>query len=892
MDSVAIRPADRRMDGDRSPAPSGVAGLGYRPVSEPGILLSPWSPPGEQGPDFDVPAVRADRFYAAGWRHNLPQPLTSFIGREQEIVEARRLLEATRLLTLTGTGGVGKTRLGHEVAATLLDQFHGGVWIVELAALADPALVPQAVATVLDVREEADCSLTATLAAVLRPERLLLVLDNCEHLIEACAALADTLLRACPDLRILATSRQALGIDGETTFHVPSLSLSADWGWSMVAAPGEDATAELASRASSAGEPIACSPRSEAVRLFVERARAAVRAFTLTDRSAASVEEICQRLDGIPLAIELAAARVAVLTPEQIAARLGDRFHLLSGGSRTALPRYRTLRAMLDWSHDLLDEQERVLLRRLAVFAGGWTLEAAERVCAGDGLDPDQILDLLSGLVAKSLVLTAEHADEVRYRFLESLRAYAAEKLRDAGEEIVLRQQHRDWCVTLAERAESELRGPDPGGWLDRLERERENVRTALAWCIERDEAEPGLRMAGGLARFWQIRGPYREIRAVLAELLALPAAKQASATVQAARAKALIVAGRLAMRQDDRDVADALYQEALELSQECGDQRGLARALVSIGRVARVRGDYATSRQYHAEAIPVLEALGDDFWLAHVHHDLGVSAFFQGDLATARQQYEACLALFERLGDELGIVTALEELGEVAFSQGDHEMALALLGTTLERARGIDDKERIAMALAALAGMAAAQGRPRRALRLAAAATAITEATEQCNSPAWYAMLDRWLEPARRTLTAEACAAAQAAGRAMPLDAAIEYALSSDEPSLDAAVADVPTLVEPRPRPRLVVAPPPASAWTVVDRSPVATTDLTPRELEVAALVARGLTNRQIAAELVIAEGTAANHVKHILARLLLDSRAQIAVWAVEHGLHRPCPS
>jgi predicted ATPase/DNA-binding CsgD family transcriptional regulator len=907
MNRAVPGPLTERTGENRSPAawPAPVARPGPAPY---GNAVPPIQTlPAGGGRSSDAPAARGDRLDALGGRHNLPQPLTSFVGREREIAEARDLLETTRLLTLTGTGGVGKTRLGHEIAAGLLDPsassapapslrsrqalsaaegraFPDGVWVVELAVLTDSALVPQAVATVLEVREEADRPLTASLASALRAKRLLLVLDNCEHLIEACASLADTLLRACPELRILVTSRQPLGIGGETTFPVPSLSLSACG----------DGPFEPDPCASLSNGRIELPPPSEAVRLFVERARAAVPSFVLTDRNVSAVETICQRLDGIPLAIELAAARVAVLSPDQIETRLGDRFRFLCGGSRTALPRYRTLRALVDWSHDLLSEHERIVFRRLAAFAGGWTLEAAESVCAGDGLAPEEILNIVSDLVAKSLVLTVEDAEVVRYGFLESLREYAAEKLRDAGEEATLRDRHRAWLLVLAEEAEPQLSGPHSVSWLNRLERERENLRAALGWCLERGDAEPGLRLAGALSRFWQIRGPYREIRAVLEELLAAPAAQQRSAPVQEARMKALLTAGVLAMRQDDRDTAETQYQEALEISRRLGDRRGLAMALFSIGRVARVRGDHAAARSYLMEAIGVLEALGDDFWLAKAYHHLGVAAYFQGDLATAREQYEACLAIFERLGDELGIVTALAELGEVAFSQGDLETAQSLLGTSLEMARGIDDKDRVAKALAALAGLAAAQSRPRRALRLAAAATALVEATGQRNSPEWHAMLEGWLAPARRTLSPEACEAACAAGRTMSLDDVIGYALSSNGPESIEPVSDAPITC----RPALTNTTPsrPSANSTASDGTTRSTpfqlrrsgSSLTRRELEVAALVARGLTNRQIAAELVITEGTAANHVKHILARLVLDSRVQIAAWAIERGLHR----
>jgi predicted ATPase/DNA-binding CsgD family transcriptional regulator len=824
--------------------------------------------------------------------HNLPQPLTSFVGREREIANARRLLGTCRLLTLTGTGGVGKTRLGQRIAASMVGPAHDselgpraakqqafpvGVRFVCLATLIDPKLVPQAVAAAVGVREEPERPLTATLADALRFEPLLLVLDNCEQLIAACAELVDTLLRACPDLRILATSRQPLGIAGETTLRVPSLALPIPPEESA-RLPIEDGAFRSGVGGGQPASDLNKSPvESEAVQLFVERARAAMPAFTLTDNNRAAVEQICRRLDGLPLAIELAAARVAVLSPEQIAARLGDRFRLLTGGSRTALPRYRTLRALIDWSHDLLVERERTLLRRLSVFKGSWTLEATEAVCACDGLDPDEIFDLLSGLVAKSLVQTDEHAGIVRYRFLESTREYAAEKLRDAGDETTLHERHRDWFLALAERAAPALHGPDCALWLDRLERDRESLRSALRWCIDRADAEPGLRMAGALSHFWLVRGPYREMRGVLAELLGSPAAQQRSRPIRAARANALLAAGWLATRQDDLAAADVQFREALAIGHELGSQRGLAIALFSIGYVARIRGEYPAARGHYAEAIQLFEGLGDDHWLARAHHDLGVAAYFDDDLAMARGQYEASLALFEGLGDQLGIGMALNDLGEVAFLRGELAEARALERACRVLARQIDDKERIGMALAALAGLDAAQGQPGRALLLAAAVTALNEATGQRNSPAWHALVERWLEPARRALSAEAVAEAQAAGRAMPLDEAIVLALNAHQPDVK------PALAKPaRGRSDSV------ELTRILSQRSRAITQLTRRELEVAALVARGLTNRQIAAELVIADGTATNHVKHILARLGLESRVQIAAWAIEHGLHR----
>ncbi|MGH2352814.1 MAG: ATP-binding protein, partial [Chloroflexota bacterium] len=410
--------------------------------------------------------------------HNLPLQLTSFVGRERELPAVRDLLAEHRLVTLTGPGGTGKTRLALQVAADVLPAYPDGVWLVALAALADPALVPHAVAQAVGVREEPGRPLLGTLADALRPKRLLLVLDNCEHLLDACAHLADALLRACPHLRVLATGREALGIAGETAWRVPSLGLP-------------DAR-HL--------PPVEVLSQYEAVRLFIDRALAVQPGFRVTNQNALAVVQVCARLDGIPLAIELAAARVRVLPVEQLLVRLEDRFRLLSGGSRTALERHQTLRAAVDWSYDLLTEPENAVFARLAVFAGGFTLDAAEAVCAGDGIEAVEVLDLLTHLVDKSLAVVDEQPDgTARYRLLETLRHYAREKLAAREEADTVRAQHATHYLALAEQADPELRGPRGAGWLDRLRRDLDNMREALAWAEAGGEAELGLRLAAAL---------------------------------------------------------------------------------------------------------------------------------------------------------------------------------------------------------------------------------------------------------------------------------------------------------------------------------------------------------------------------------------------------------
>jgi len=443
--------------------------------------------------------------------HNLPLQLTSFVGRDRERAGVRRLLATSRLVTLTGPGGVGKTRLALRVAADVLPEYPHGVWLAELAVLADPARVPQAVAAAAGVPEDPARPLLAVLADALRPRRLLLLLDNCEHLVGACARLADALLRACPGLTVLATSREPLSIAAEAAWPVPPLAVP------------------------DAGKPPpgGTAARYEAVRLFRDRAAAARPTFRLTRRNAPAVAQLCARLDGLPLALELAAARVRVLPVAELAARLEDRFRLLTGGSRAAPARQQTLRATLDWSYDLLSEPERALFRRLAVFAAGWTMAAAEAVGAdadGQGIAPGEVLDLLTGLLDKSLVTADEQPDgTARYRLLETVRQYAQERLAAGGEAEVVQRRHAAFFLGLAEAAAPELLGGRQTAWLDRLEREHDNLRAALEWLTERGAVEAGLRLGNAVGPFWLTRGYLQEPRERLERLLALPGAEGTS---------------------------------------------------------------------------------------------------------------------------------------------------------------------------------------------------------------------------------------------------------------------------------------------------------------------------------------------------------------------------
>ncbi|MSP12304.1 MAG: adenylate/guanylate cyclase domain-containing protein [Chloroflexi bacterium] len=774
----------------------------------------------------DFPALRTlDAF-----PHNLPVQLTSFVGREKEMAEVKRLLTKTHLLTLTGVGGTGKTRLSLQVAADLLDTFPDGVWLVELAPISDPALAPQAVAAVLGVREESGRPLLATVTDYLRAKSLLLILDNCEHLVAACAQVAETLLRACPHLKLLATSREALGIAGEVPFHVPSLSLPDPQHLSAVAALSQ----------------------YEAVRLFIERATTVKPDFTVTNQNAPAVAQICHRLDGIPLAIELAAARVRAMSVEQIANRLDDRFRLLTGGSRTALPRQQTLAALIDWSYNLLSEEERILFRRLSVFAGGWTLEAAEVVCADinvgqDSILSNEILDLLTRLVDKSLVGVADQGDETRYRLLETIRQYARDRLLESGEGDPVRDRHLTYFLKLAEEGEIQLHGPQQMAWSKRLQTEQDNLRTALQWSVA---TEAGLRLAGALAQFWSYwRGEISEICRWLEEILAQTIALGRTA----ARAKALQAAGVLA--EGDSAAQRSRCEESIAIWREVGDQRGLARALFWLGRLefnqnhlaaagqrytegqalcraagdagglaesfmlegvlAMTRGDPVTARARLEESMAGFQKIGDTNPASIVISYLGILDLEQGDYAAARQRFTHRLVLARKIGSKFSVMVTLHylgcvplregdysaaaahfreglalaqdlgtksyiygflaRLGETAWLEGDHRRAAALFTESLVMAREMEVNATHAYLLRNIAGIAVAQGRAASAVRLCAAAVALPNANSVVSHPVNY---EQDLAAARAQLGEAAFEAAWAAGQAMSLEQAIADAL------------------------------------------------------------------------------------------------------------------
>jgi predicted ATPase len=764
----------------------------------------------------------------------LPTPLSSFVGRERELAEIGRLLKTTRLLTLTGAGGVGKTRLALEAARTSAAEPTWAPVFVELAPLVDGASVPQAVAAALAVPERAGRPLLDTLADAIGPRAVLLVLDNCEHLVAACAELADHLLRACARLRLLATSREPLGVVGEAVWRVPSLAL-----------PNQGQPA-----------PVEQVARCEAISLFIERARLVLPGFELTDRNAPAVVQICRRLDGVALAIELAAARMAVLSAEQIAARLDDRFALLSGGGRTAPLRQRTLRETVEWSYGLLSPAERSLFDRLSVFAGGCTLEAVEAVMGTEDAEsgpadvaapsptPDgqirvSVLDLLSGLVSKSLVLAEPAPDgPVRYRLLETLRQYGRERLDASGEAETTRRRHAEYYLRLAEAAEPELRGPRQDVWLAQLEQEHDNFRAALAWSrTSGSAADLGVRLAGALGWFWYVHGHPSEGRRQIDA--ALEAAGDVSA---AARARALGAAGFLARIQGEPAVSWALLEESVDLHRALGDSWGVAFGLNGLGMVARRRGDYERAAVLCEEGLVLFQDVGDRWGVAWSLVHVGEVAAERGDQERAVEVLEQALAvarelgngqisawalanlarlaevrgdndqavaivgeslgLFRELGDPRGTALLLGILASVAQARGDHERARAWYAESLHLRREIRDSGGIAECLEGLAAamvhrQASAGGTvgeppeqevgARDAVRLFGAAEALREAVGAPVPLFCRAAYDRAVAAARAELADAAFAAAWAHGRRLPVDQAIEEALARDEPASSA---------------------------------------------------------------------------------------------------------
>jgi predicted ATPase/class 3 adenylate cyclase len=717
--------------------------------------------------------------------NNLPTQLTTFIGRERELKDAQAKLETSRLLTLIGPGGTGKTRLSLQIAAEQLARFEDGVWFVELAPISDPAYIVSTIATVFDVREAQGIPLINLLVDYLRAKELLLALDNCEHLVEACAHIADQLLHACPKLKIIASSREALGIDGETVYRVPSLSLP------------EHSSSDLMNY--------------EATRLFVERATKAEPRFHATAENAAAVIQICRRLDGIPLAIELAAARIKLFTPVQIAERLDDRFKLLTGGSRTALPRQQTLRALIDWSYNSLNETEQRALRRLAVFLGGWAIEGAEAV-----IGEAEAIDGLLGLVNKSLVNVDEQSGAARYRFLETIRQYAMDKLLESGEAVESRNRHLDYVLKLTGEAEQSPFGTRRLSWLDHMEMEHDNLRAALDWSSS-NNLEKAIKLALALGAFWNLRGYATEgvawcqtilARAESQPLLAGPRARLDGVLAQAAifsgnhqLARVAADAGVILARQvDDKSAIVRLQTLAATCSMYLGDSpaaqqylrdaEGLAReqgyrdelAVTLMTRsqiVYFTGGDMAQAKAYVAEAMS-LAGEGNSEWVSYMFVFLAarLSGTF-GDIEKARGLFGQAEDGARRMGDMRTVYSCQSELAHMLRKHGEIDAALELYKQVLPKWKELGHRSAVAHELECIAFILNQKGQPERAVPLIGAAQVIRELIDSSMTPRERVEYDRVISELRAGLNEDKFKQLWDAGRAMSMEQAIDYALA-----------------------------------------------------------------------------------------------------------------
>jgi predicted ATPase/DNA-binding CsgD family transcriptional regulator len=812
----------------------------------------------------------------AAWAGQQPVPLTTLIGREREIETLRALLvrPAVRLVTLTGPGGVGKTRLAVEVASEL-DADFDTLAFVPLAAVRDPDLLWVTVARALDLQASDETAQDAV-RAYLQARTTLLTLDNVEHLLVVATALVD-LVRATPGLTVLVTSRALLRVSGEHVITVPPLTLPEP------------------------GVPLPAGALTDfgAVRLFVERCQAVRSAFAVDDENAADVVDICRRLDGVPLAIELAAARITVLPPNALLARLQRRLPLLTDGPHDQPERLRAMRAGIAWSYDLLSPDEQRYFRRLAAFTGPFTLAAAEAVGPSDG---PAALQVIAGLVDKSLLQQATSSRDPRLLMLETIREYAGEQLAAAGEETAARRAHAAYFRQIAEEAGPGLRGALQQQWRDRLEADLDNLRAALAWTLsgaaDPADADTGLRLVGALWYFWFQRGLTGEARRWLSRALEFAPGRGK------ARAEALLGAGTLAWRQGDCPAARTSLDESAALWRAEGDLRGLGEVLHVLGHVRFDQRDYADARELFQEALQVFRDADDLLGGLPILGDLGLVAYHEGDyesaerilresLARYREHglkdrvggtlnslgdlaklagdteravicYEESLSLWRELRGTPGIASALHKLGQISRSEGDNDLARARFAESLALQRDLGNQQGIGECLAGLAATTAAAGHPVQATQLFAASAALLESIGFPLAPADRLALGQDIDALRGRLGRGDWDSAWAVGSAMSPDQAIHLALASHDGDSAATAA--------------VAGPPVRNDLERLSR----------RELQVCGLIAEGLTNRQISQALSISERTVGSHVDHIMTKLNARSRTRIAVWAVQHGLGR----
>ena len=685
-----------------------------------------------------------------GHRHNLPLQLTTFVGRGNELAELQRLLATKRLVTLTAVGGAGKTRLALEVANRALDAYPDGAWLVDLTPIKDGHLITRVFGSTLGLHERPREPIDETLLGHLRGRHLLLVVDNCEHVIEDCAGLVDTILRSCPGVTLLATSREPLRISGETVWRVASLAV-----------PEPRARIDLRELA-----------QYEAVGLFLDRAQLAAPGFEINAENASAIAQLCRRLDGIPLAIELAAARAGSMSPDQILNRLQNRFELLTGGSRTGPARHRTLQSALDWSHDLLRNDERTLFRRLSVFAGSFSLEAVEQVCSDHDLEVEGIAGLLSSLVDKSLVVaSAEGSAPIRFRMLETLQQYGQERLAEHGEVERLNRSHSEFFVSLAQEASPKLRGREQQVWHLRLAQDASNLRLALQWTGHHGP-DANLRMIIALTGFWYLDGLVEEGDGWLERALGSYSVRNRL------RADALARGGLVSYWRDDIDSASARWHECLDIYRELDDREGVGQGLRWVGELKEWQGDLAEARRCFDASLAIATETEDAASVADILRQLGRLAMKEGDDEKARTYLQDSLTYHKRIGDNRLINIALGYLGLNAIDRGDFAAARSHLEEGLATARVLDFAIGVATPLMYFAALAAAQGHPSRALRLSGASDALAASVGGVATQLTRPLVERWLDKSRVELGPRRSAAYWAEGRAMSRERAIEYAL------------------------------------------------------------------------------------------------------------------
>ena len=753
--------------------------------------------------------------------NNLPAEVSTFVGREHQLAELRRLLHRSRLVTLTGPGGAGKTRLALRLAGDVISRYRDGVWLVELAAVSDSRLLEQTIASACGVREQRGRPIVDVLVKTLATSRTLLVLDSCEHLVEPCAALVGRVLQSSPRVTVLITSREPLGLPGEVIWRTPSLTIPT---------PGDGARPELLLQ-------------SEAVRLFVERARLSRPALELDSSMSAPVAQICGRLEGIPLAIELAAGLARVLTFEDILARLSDRFRLLTGGSRTALPRHQTLRAAVDWSYGLLSDDEKELLVSLSVFAGGFDLAAAEDVAASDSLSATQVLPLLTRLVDKSLVVAELGATrQARYRMLDTIREYSFEKLLERGERDI-RERHSLHFLEFCKQGQRELRGRQQHDWLKRLDEEQGNIRLAVEWSLLENPVR-ALGLAVAMDRYWIIRGRLAEAIDWLDRVLATDAAHPV------ARTDALLTRSRMRWVQGDFEGGTRDADAGAELAEKLGPSLSLFAATTLRGVLKSGTGDWEAAARLHETAFQIAWQLRDPWWVASSLNNLGLIALERGDYEVARGRLEQALEGFRQAGDRYVSALSRDSLARIYVKLENREAARLNFLEALNISFQFSDGVNVAAELEGLAEVELSEDQPQRSIALTAAAKAVRAPTGADMPREYKKAVEDNLASARSKLARNVADAAWRVGSSMTMEEAVRFATGG------------------RPQP-------PAAAN---GGSP-----LTARETEVARLIAEGLTNPEIASRLRMAERTADAHVEHIRNKLGLRSRSQIAVWAHE---------